>query len=432
MRIDWPHIKNKIFGVSVDADTPYLFVIPHGGRHLLLAMTERLKWRATFRTDGYDYSDWDDLQAVVAATEQGLMGETKMSDLIDILTQIYNAIRALQQRNEINIDACCENANPTPDPGIEVGDGEPPNEYGDEPIQDWDEYQAYLCAAALKWVESMERALRDLGEAVDNGLIVIGGIAALLGLLALIGIIISVSFGLAAALFGAIVALVAGDALEEAADWFRDNKQDIANVIYCSPTAEIAADNVKQYIQDHVSAEAWSVLKWFDYQNNMNIIFAGKDADGNTVDVQPSTSCSCTQETGYFFINLPDGHLQKEDGTAVYGGDPVIAGIGYHVVKPLDPWATEFGFGWGELPFLERDLHVRVDMDGWIAHPTGTGCNEGWAIRVVNEAGETFGQQHNGTPPPTPFIATGKHINGCYQGNNNPPPPTTIITFSVI
>ena len=89
VRVSWPQIK-----AHIDNDTngwlydePVIVVIPEGGRRILFGL-ENLNWEATYRIDGYDYADWDELQAIIHATYNGLMGATPMIPLIEKLEEI--------------------------------------------------------------------------------------------------------------------------------------------------------------------------------------------------------------------------------------------------------------------------------------------------------------------------------------------------------
>ena len=91
-RVDWQNIKQTVEASGYDGREPFLFVMPHYGRHLLLAIMERLEWPATFRDFGYDFSDWDELQAIVAETHAGLMWMEQVNLIVAKLEEIRQAI----------------------------------------------------------------------------------------------------------------------------------------------------------------------------------------------------------------------------------------------------------------------------------------------------------------------------------------------------
>lgn len=92
MRLDWQKIRALSLDAGLQNSDKALFVLPVAGRDLLMSIFERFTWRATFRTDGYDYADWDELQAIVMETENGLMGTILMDDLIAQITRIADSL----------------------------------------------------------------------------------------------------------------------------------------------------------------------------------------------------------------------------------------------------------------------------------------------------------------------------------------------------
>lgn len=95
-RIDWQSIKQLVTASGYDGRELFLFAIPHYGRHLLLAIMERLEWRATFREFGYDFSDWDELQEVVAETHAALMWMEQMNLIVEKLEEIRAELELLR------------------------------------------------------------------------------------------------------------------------------------------------------------------------------------------------------------------------------------------------------------------------------------------------------------------------------------------------
>jgi hypothetical protein len=97
-RVDWPTIKEIIAASDYDIQEPFLFVLPHAGRHLLLALAQRLEWKATYsdKSHGYNYSDWDELQAIVAATHAGLMEMEQVNLIVAKLEEIRQELELLR------------------------------------------------------------------------------------------------------------------------------------------------------------------------------------------------------------------------------------------------------------------------------------------------------------------------------------------------
>ncbi len=96
-RVDWQSIKQIVAASPYDGGEPFLFVIPHYGRHLLLALADRLEWEASFRDFGYDFSDWDYLQDIVAETHAGLMEMEQVNLIVAKLEEIRQEIQLLRE-----------------------------------------------------------------------------------------------------------------------------------------------------------------------------------------------------------------------------------------------------------------------------------------------------------------------------------------------
>jgi hypothetical protein len=101
-RVDWPSISKLIEASGYLPEEPFLFVLPHAGRHLLLAIAERLEWRATYndKQHGYDFADWDELQALVAATHAGLMEMEQVNLIVAKLEEIREELELIRQAQQ--------------------------------------------------------------------------------------------------------------------------------------------------------------------------------------------------------------------------------------------------------------------------------------------------------------------------------------------
>ena len=359
-RINWPQISNRI-GSSIDE--PILFILPSGGRELLLSIAPRLTWEATYRTDGYDFADWDDLQGVVSTTEDGLMDGVKMSELIATLGLIVQAIRDLQIQMSATVE-CCDQVTRTDtnDPGITIGEGAVPETYGETPTETWTDYQELICGAAIAYVTALGDSLDEISERVDNGLFIIGGIALLLGLLAApaVGILLAVDYVLASTLFAAIVGLLDNQVLESAVFKLRDetNAALLANAIYCGPTAADAYQEFMAVLESILTESEYAIVSLFDHENAINIIYAGENADGVSLAVEPSSTCSCESGNLYGF-NKIEGEINP-------------------VVLPAE--STYSGINWiGGATFWECVEAGTLRYSGW---PIGTTVSVDWSFSV--------------------------------------------------
>lgn len=216
IRVDWEKIKAR-WGSEVSE--LHLALVPKGFAQLVLAIQERLHWRATYRIDGYDFSDWDDLQAIVDYGLAGLTDTMRLSDLIQLLDDVEPLLAAIRDK-----DNCCDDAfmvdqmqdpggviQPLPDESggdIVRGVGDPPGD-----VVDWPTYDARLCEAAQKLAAGLitwVRALEFFQGALSVTLAAAAG--AVLASMAAVGIVGTVAAG---ALGGGIGALTWLDDIRE-------------------------------------------------------------------------------------------------------------------------------------------------------------------------------------------------------------------------
>ncbi len=96
IRVDWPTIRDGIINNQGAIDAPFLFILPHAGRHLLMAIIDQLRWQATYRYKGhgYDFSDWDELQSIVEATHYGLMDGEEVNQIAESITYLADTLAA--------------------------------------------------------------------------------------------------------------------------------------------------------------------------------------------------------------------------------------------------------------------------------------------------------------------------------------------------
>lgn len=100
VRVNWPHIMDTIEASGYDPREPFLFILPHAGRHLLLAIADRLEWQASFRDFGYNFADWDELQDIVAETHHGLMEMEQVNLIVAKLEEIRQELELMRQATQ--------------------------------------------------------------------------------------------------------------------------------------------------------------------------------------------------------------------------------------------------------------------------------------------------------------------------------------------
>lgn len=101
-RIDWQRVKS----LSGNPSELSLFVLPTAYRTMVMHLSERLRWEATYKINNYDFADWDELQAIVAAGETGLMANETLADVIQAINNINLVVN-----NDVDVSAgggCCD------------------------------------------------------------------------------------------------------------------------------------------------------------------------------------------------------------------------------------------------------------------------------------------------------------------------------------
>lgn len=176
IRIDWQTIKTRYASNLVDA---YLVVVPRVFASLVLAIQERLHWRATYRIDGYDYADWDELQAIIDTGLAGLTDGIMLQELLDNTDGLETLLTQILEK------PCCDTSTVTEiitdGDGIPIPPGDEGDDFevgvGDAPAgTDWaTTYPPELCANAQAFVDSLDNWVLGVQTARD---LVIGGVMA--------------------------------------------------------------------------------------------------------------------------------------------------------------------------------------------------------------------------------------------------------------
>ena len=261
IRFDWPLILQRIDEAGLTPASSCLICINEATRQLFLAFSERLKWRASYRVEDYDYADWDTLQALV---DEGIYNMTACDALIaSITTNIVNQVNYTITQQGVMEDMCCylEGAGAPleePDPS-----DEPPG-VGTEAGE--------RCARAQQAHENGLTFLRqafNLAEAL-------GGLTA--------GIIASIILGLALALpavllgaiIAAIVAIVADDITSDAELQWEAIKHDVACCFAHSDTASEAKTCIHEAIDLNIeNTTVRALFKAMFNQEQVNRIWDG-------------------------------------------------------------------------------------------------------------------------------------------------------------
>ena len=92
LRVDWQKIRDGIETNGLSVDSPFVFVLPHAGRHLLMSVIDILKYQATYRINGYPYDDWDSLLSLVELTHYGLMEGEQVGEIGDAIRYLADKL----------------------------------------------------------------------------------------------------------------------------------------------------------------------------------------------------------------------------------------------------------------------------------------------------------------------------------------------------
>jgi hypothetical protein len=337
--VDWENVKSRL------ADDTALFALTVRQSAILLSISEQLTWEASFRTNGYDFSDWDTLQSEVADLQAQLAMPVDLSTLIQHVDEIEDLLRLLQSTGD-----CCEGHDWTGGEGytVPITEGES-NGVPSHLISsgwatdddDWSGFEEYQCHVAHVLVNNMGHKVVQLLDVFDDAGTLIIGVGAIAGLIALL-------VGSAATVLVAGILLAAGSAsklwdqlVEGGADIIPDFEEiETARDALVCAWVDPANDGVDSRITalhaaidtEFSIAEA-EILKALMPTEWIRAIYTGQWSDGTTtldisqrmVDagIGPGTyTCDCSPQLGEYwhYTEFPGG---TQDGW-VKNGTPIM------------------------------------------------------------------------------------------------------------
>jgi hypothetical protein len=282
---------------------------------------------------------------------------------------------------------------PEPDPVI-TNEGEPPENYGENPVSDWQEYLNYVCGVAKQWVQGMIAAQAELADIVSRGSFVVGAVALVLAALSspAIGILLAVSWGTAAAIFTAILEFASGESIENARDFLIEAEDEIARRIVCAGDPVAAAIEVRAYLQANLNEAEYQAVRWFDIEGDMARIYAGVDKNGNPLNISPSSTCVCFDPDdngglpdveGYSWVRVALGTPYLTSGNVAVGADAFTGNENnYDADRVIGSPAGQSMVGWDTLAWPDRCVGI------------GYKCG---AISYVGTGEQKYGVTLNGT-----------------------------------
>lgn len=261
IRFDWPLILEKIDEAGLTPASYCLVCMNEATRQLFLAFSERLKWRASFRVEDYDYSDWDTLQALI---DEGINNMAACDEVVSsIVTNVVNQVNQTITQHGVLSEMCCylegtgaPITEPTPStepPGSGTESGE-------------------RCARAQQAHESGLNFLQQAFNLTESlGTLTAGIIASIL-----LGLVLQLPAILLAAIIAAIVAIVADDISDDAELQWEAIKHDVACCFAHAETATQAKTCIDDVIDLSVSGSVTrSLFKALYNQGQVNNIWDG-------------------------------------------------------------------------------------------------------------------------------------------------------------
>jgi len=304
-RVPWAEIKARITGLGLNPGDLALFALPIATPDILMGLLgDRLHWQATYRIDGYDFADWDDLEQLGSLIEIQQGDHIMLADLLTSLDGILAAIQA--------INPCCgPETQITSDVQTTWGDV-PDSLIAEYPT--WTDFQEdYLCRVGNYIVDAFKLQVADLSTATSTGSITLGVVAAIVGVLTLgIGWMFIFSVSVMLALLAGALAL-GETALDDLADDLETARDDLVCVFVNATTAanlkiawDTAIDNMS------MGTDATTVAKYLLQPAMCAAIFNG-EIEGETLDLSGYTTASCDDCVTYKVLFKTTG----SDGTIV-------------------------------------------------------------------------------------------------------------------
>lgn len=173
------------------------------------------------------------------------------------------------------------------DPPFVPGVGDPPDNYGETPIADWDEWTEYACYNADSYVDYLIQQATSFASVSQTGAWTLGLVAGALALLSFTGIGLPVSFALASTVLFGLLQATSGT-FDSVADDLEDARDDIRCAIMLGEDLESAVGDAIG-----TGSAAWNLLyRYVDYGSASSIIQSGGYGD-EYLPAQTSTDCNC-------------------------------------------------------------------------------------------------------------------------------------------
>lgn len=362
-KIDWTELKTRAL------DRSGLFALTQRQADLLLSMSEVLTWESTFRTAGYDFADYDTLQAEIADAQRGLIMPVYLDDFMDRLDVMTEAILSLY---------CCETSPVDVTDGgqytdhiiEDLEDGVPQNVvdagYATD-IDDWPGYYDYKCMISYIAVDELAFKLVKFEELATSGGAALGVIAAILG--TVVGIIAGTPFLIVAGIVAGVglVAAFYDELAESEADRFTDAAEDVLTYKTELACAMFAGDgpagsyvNLIAKADELLDIDTRLLVRLMNMQADLKLLYSGRYDEVDVAqkladlgyDIGPFDCASCDFEdppTGYQLLHPPeDDFVYLNLTTAPDGGSSYDEVSGLLILRAnvtdgaAPSWAAKF------------------------------------------------------------------------------------------
>lgn len=194
----------------------------------------------------------------------------RMTCLEDLTTTVEDILELLQTKK----DCCDDNVHylPTEEVGTEIdpGVGDPPENYGETPVEDWDEWNQYLCYSAHKYVDYLAHTGSEMFFLMEVGTIGLGVVAAFLALLAASGVGLPIAFGTAVAIVGGIALLGTITTFLNSAEAIESARDNIVCAIMLNGDL---AGAVETALSSGIDWDLW--YSWVPYDTAKAIMYEG-------------------------------------------------------------------------------------------------------------------------------------------------------------
>lgn len=230
----------------------------------------------------------------------------RMTCLEDLTTTVTDILELLQTKK----DCCDDNVSYLPTEEVETeidpGVGDPPENYGETPVEDWDEWSQYLCYSAHKYVDYLAHTGSEMFFLMEVGTISLGVAAAFLTLLAASGVGLPIAFGTAAAIVGGISLLGTITTFLNSADSIEAARDDIVCAIMQNGDL---AGAVEAALSSGLDWDVW--YSWVPYDTALAIMYEGGH-DGEFLAAEVSEDCDVCDYTQLTEDDLHIGWIYGE------------------------------------------------------------------------------------------------------------------------